>query len=189
MVLFYATTSMGGIFTSISPDIGVESCVSRLRQVTPNVLFVDSHVLYKGKLTPTAEKLKAILAGLKQKHQPEIFIIQLAASEPRWPFIDSFMAKSNPSEALEFTRLPFNYPLMICYSSGTTGNPKCIVHQHGLILQHKKNSVLHNNLTHGDEVMQYSSTSWVVFFTMCSRLSAGASFVGYNGSLLYPDAK
>jgi acetoacetyl-CoA synthetase len=78
---------------------------------------------------------------------------------------------------------------MICYSSGTTGAPKCIVHQHGLILQVKKISMLHDSLTPSDVVMQYSSTSWVVFYVMCGHFSVGAALVVYNGSPLYPDAK
>lgn len=187
IVLFYAAASMGAVFTSISPEIGVEGCISRLRQVTPRILFADSHVLYKGKLSPTAEKIRTIVAGLKQ--ELDIYMISLVPLPTAWPCIDEFLRKASPTEPLEFKRLPFNHPLMICYSSGTTGAPKCIVHQHGLILQHKKNSVLHNNLSHRDVVMQYSSTSWVVFYTMCSQLSAGAALVVYNGSPLYPDAK
>lgn len=187
VVLFYAAASMGAIFTSISPDIGVEGCISRLRQVTPKILFVDSYVLYKGKLSSTTEKTRDVLAGLKQ--HVDTFIISSNVSTTIWPGIDEFLRRASPDEPLEFIRLPFNHPLMICYSSGTTGAPKCIVHQHGLILQHKKNSVLHNNLSQGDVVMQYSSTSWVVFYTMCSQLSAGAALVVYNGSPLYPDPK
>lgn len=187
VVLFYAAASMGAIFTSISPEIGAEGCISRLRQVTPNILFVDSHVLYNGKLSSTTEKIRAVTAGLKQ--HVEVFIVSPKVSPTLWPSIDEFLRRANPDEPLEFRRLPFHYPLMICYSSGTTGAPKCIVHQHGLILQHKKNSVLHNNLSNGDVVMQYSSTSWVVFYTMCSQLSAGAAIVVYNGSPLYPDSK
>jgi acetoacetyl-CoA synthetase len=187
VVLFYAAASMGAIFTCISPDIGVDGCVSRLRQVAPKILFLDSHVLYKGKLSPTTDKVRAVMAALRR--HLECFTIPLTSTTGgATSSIDDFLLRASPNEPLEFRRLPFSHPLMICYSSGTTGAPKCIVHQHGLILQHKKNSVLHNNLSHGDVVMQYSSTSWVVFYTMCSQLSAGASLVLYNGSPLYPSA-
>jgi acetoacetyl-CoA synthetase len=188
VVLFYAAASMGAIFTCISPDIGVEGCISRLRQVGPKILFFDSHVLYKGKMSSTGEKVGAIRAALAR--DVECFTIRFTtATEGVTPSIDDFLRRADSQEPLQFRRLPFSHPLMICYSSGTTGAPKCIVHQHGLILQHKKNSVLHNNLSHGDVVMQYSSTSWVVFYTMCSQMSAGTSLVVYNGSPLYPDAK
>ncbi|KAH0843982.1 acetoacetate-CoA ligase [Fonsecaea monophora] len=187
VTLFYAAAAMGAIFTSISPEIGVEGCVSRLDQVTPKILFVDSHVLYKGKVLSTAEKLKTIVSRLKER--PAVYVVPIADSPPDWPSIDQFWSKASPADELRFERVPFNHPLMICYSSGTTGAPKCIVHQHGLILQHKKISVVHNNLSYRDVILQYSSTSWVVFYTMCSHLSSGGTLLVYNGSPLYPDAK
>ena len=189
IILYHATAAIGAIFTSISPELGLEGCVSRLKQVTPSILFVDSHAIYKAKAISTAEKLDQIAAQLSPR--PEIFVIPTTSSPPtsKFPSINDFLAKSKSSDSLTFTRVPFSYPLMICYSSGTTGAPKCIVHQHGLIIQVKKISTLHNSLTPKDVVMQYSSTSWVVFYVMCGHFSVGAALVVYNGSPLYPDAK
>ncbi|KAI1621766.1 acetoacetate-CoA ligase [Exophiala viscosa] len=187
IVLFHAAASIGAIFTSISPELGVEGCVARLQQVNPSILFVDSHVVYKGKTVSTDQKVDEILHRMTSR--PQTYIIPVAATNSRLASVDDFLSKSSSSDELTFTRVSFNHPLMICYSSGTTGAPKCIVHRHGLILQLKKISVLHNGLAPGDVIMQYSSTSWVVFYVMCGHLSAGATVVVYNGSPLFPDAK
>ena len=187
IVLFHAAAAIGGIFTSISPDLGLEGCISRLQQVTPSILFVDSDAIYKGKAAPTAQKLDQILDKLKPT--PAVYVIPVVSSNSKYPSINDFLSKAKSSDELTFTGVPFNYPLMICYSSGTTGAPKCIVHQHGLIIQVKKISTLHNGLGPKDVVMQYSTTSWVVFYVMCGHFSVGAALVVYNGSPLYPDAK
>jgi len=187
IVLFHATASLGAIFTSISPELGVEGCVSRLQQVTPKIVFIDSHTIYKGKATPTATKLDIILQKLKVR--PEVFVVPTSSYSLSRPTMETFLSRSSSSDELKFLRVPFNYPLILCYSSGTTGVPKCIVHQHGWLLQAKKISTLHNSLVLGSRVMVFSSTSWMAFFVMCSHLMAGSTLVAYNGSPLYPDAK
>ena len=188
VVLYHASASIGAIFPSISPDLGVEGCISRLQQVTPKILFIDSHACYNGRVSSTADKTEKILASLRP--QPETFIIQVAGETGlKLPHISEFLRRSNGSDSLSFTRVPFNHPLMICYSSGTTGAPKCIVHQHGALMQFRKTASLHNCLTAEDVVLQYSSTSWVVFYGMCGNLSVGATVILYNGSPLYPDTK
>lgn len=188
VVLFHATASIGAIFTVISPELGFEGCVSRLQQVSPSILFVDSHAIYKGKATSTAEKVAKIVLELRPR--PQVYVIPVVSDvSHEFPVIDEFLQKSSSQDKLCFTRVPFNYPLMICYSSGTTGAPKCIVHHHGTCIQMKKTTLLHDCLTLGDVVMQYSSTSWAVFYGMCGRLSSGVTLVLYNGNPLYPDAK
>lgn len=165
MVLFHATASIGAIFTSISPELGLEGCVSRLQQVTPAIWFADSETVYKGKTVPIADKVSKILARLEPR--PKTYVIPISGQPSQFPSVDDFLSKANPEDALTFTRVPFNYPLMICYSSGTTGAPKCIVHQHGIIINLKKISAIHNSTTPDDVILQYSSTSWVVFYVMC----------------------
>lgn len=136
-------------------------------------------------------KVNSILDQLDVK--PEVFIIPVSASSSvvarQHRSMTDFLQKANKEAKLKFERVPFNYPLVICYSSGTTGPPKCIVHQHGLILQLKKISMLHNSLGPQDTVMQYSSTSWVLFYIMNGHLSTGATTICYDGSPMWPDVK
>lgn len=160
MVLFHASASIGAIFTCVSPELGLAGCVSRLQQVTPSILFVDSDTVYKGKTVSTAAKLRDIVNQLESK--PQVYVVPVATKQEAFPSIHEFLAKANPDENLTFTSVSFNDPLMICYSSGTTGAPKCIVHRHGIILQLKKISAIHNSTTSKDVILQYSSTSWVV---------------------------
>ncbi|KAB8342826.1 hypothetical protein FH972_022424 [Carpinus fangiana] len=187
MVLFLATASVGGVFTSISPDLGTEGCVSRLDQITPSILFADSDLTSKGRRSSIISKVKSIVDRLSTK--PQVFIIPVIHPAIYFPSITAFLSRSSPSDALTFLRVPFNSPLVICYSSGTTGAPKCIVHQHGLILQLKKISRLHNSLGPRDVVMQYSSTSWVLFYIMNGHFSTGATCICYDGSPLWPNAR
>ncbi|KXT04662.1 hypothetical protein AC578_2121 [Pseudocercospora eumusae] len=186
-VLYHASASIAAIFTCISPDLGLEGCVSRLKQVRPTIIFADSHTIYKGKAVSTISKVESIVKRLEL--QPQLFIVPLKPLPTTLPIFDDFLRKAKPHDELTFTRVPFNYPLMICYSSGTTGDPKCIVHQHGLILQLKKIAVVHNNTTPKDVIMQYSSTSWVVFYVMNGYFASGATTIVYNGSPIYPNAK
>ena len=187
MVLFHATAAIGAIFTCIGPDLGAEGCVSRLQQVTPSILFVDGDTIYKGKTVSIIDKLDQILSRLKPA--PATFIVPIVSQSLKYPTIHEFLQRANDKDELAFTRVSFNDPLMICYSSGTTGSPKAIVHRHGLCIQTRKISTLHNSLTPNDIVMQYSSTSWVVFYIMCGHFSVGAATICYNGSPMYPDVK
>jgi acetoacetyl-CoA synthetase len=106
-----------------------------------------------------------------------------------FPSTQDFLSLSAKLERLSCERVPFNYPLVICYSSGTTGSPKCIVHQHGLILNFKKISVLHNSLGPNDVLTQFSSTSWVLFYIMNGHLTTGATTICYDGSPMWPDVR
>lgn len=185
VVIFHASASVGAVFTSISPDLGVEGCVARLRQVSPKILFADSDATYKGRPTSIIPKITTILDQLSSK--PLVFVIPVATKSNDFPSFADFLSQSSSTDALQYERVPFNYPLVICYSSGTTGPPKCIVHHHGMILNLKKISLLHNSLGPDEVVLQYSSTSWVMFYIMNGHFSTGATTICYDGSPLWPD--
>ena len=161
--------------------------------MTPKILFVDSHVTYKGRQTSLKAKVSNIMNQLQTK--PEVYVIQITQAATATdtamdnPSLEDFVAKSTPSDKLVYERVPFNHPLFICYSSGTTGPPKCIAHQHGLLLQLRKVSMLHNSLGPEDVVMQYSSTSWVMFYVMNGHFSTGATMICYDGSPMWPDVR
>lgn len=191
VILFLASAAVGAVYTSIAPDLGTEGCVARLKQVTPRVLFVDSHATYKGRRSSMVSKTESILAQLLIK--PAVYIVPITSAleyEPsRFPTFDYFVNHAAPSDSMSYTRVPFMSPLTIVYSSGTTGPPKCIVHHHGLILQLKKVSLLHNSMGPEDVVLQYSSTSWIMFYVMNGHLTTGATTICYDGSPLFPDCR
>ncbi|KAF2399369.1 putative acetoacetyl-CoA synthase [Trichodelitschia bisporula] len=186
IALFLATVSIGAVFTSISPDMGLEGCTSRLLQVEPTIFFADSSQTFKAKRRSMEEKIVQIVAALKKK--PQVVIVPLATVSLPYTLLDDFLARASPADKLEYARVPFSHPLVILYSSGTTGPPKCIVHQHGAVIQLKKIALLHNSLTPRDIVFQYSSTSWVLWNIMNGHLATGAAVICYDGSPLYPDA-
>lgn len=134
------------------------------------------------------EKIKKIIKAMDQR--PIVFLLQISeAHEGSFPYLDDFLSRSRPQDELEFTRFPYSQPLYILYTSGTTGQPKCLVHSHSVILQHKKTSMIHNSLKHDDVVFQYSSTSWVLWNIMIGHLSVGPTLILYDGSPLWPSAK
>jgi acetoacetyl-CoA synthetase len=186
IALFLACASFGAVFTSIAPEMGLEGIVGRLEQIDVRMLFVDSHQMYKGKMMSMNEKLARIVGALGAS--VEAIIVPVLSGRYALTTLDVFLARSSGADKLVFTRLPFTAPLVIVYSSGTTGSPKCIVHHHGTLLNLKKVSLLHNSLTPRDVVFQYTSTSWILWNIQNGHLSVGAPLLCYDGSPLYPDA-
>ncbi|KJF61491.1 acetoacetate-CoA ligase [Coccidioides immitis RS] len=187
IVILLASASMGAIFSSISPDMGEAGCVTRLQQIEPAILFADSDMSYKGKTTSLDKKITSVVKKLPQTMK--VFVIPITSqSTTSFPLVNEFLAKARSSDHLEYKRVPFSYPVYILYSSGTTGQPKCLVHQHGVVIQLKKVGLLHYSLGPKEVVFQYSSTSWVLFNIMNGHLSVGATVIAYDGSPLWPDA-
>ncbi|OAP54486.1 acetoacetate-CoA ligase [Fonsecaea erecta] len=183
VALLLGSASIAAIFTSIAPDLGLEGCTSRLQQVQPSILFADSHCTYKGKQSSNTPKIAAILKLLKPN--PELFVVPTGPEED-FQLLSDFLRRSKDADELKFDRLPLTTPLYILYSSGTSGPPKCLVHSHAAIIQHKKIGKLHNSLKPGEVVFQYSSTSWVLWNIMVGHLAMGATLVLYDGSPTWP---
>ncbi|EOX4099719.1 acetoacetate--CoA ligase [Vibrio alginolyticus] len=189
VIAMLATTSLGATWTSTSPDFGVESVLERFGQVKPKILFTCDGYTFNGKTFDMSEKNQHIadhLNGLKQVCQisylkPHIFECDVCTQD--W---QNVLNQYTP-EALTFTRVNFNDPLFVLYSSGTTGKPKCIVHSvGGTVLNHLKEHQLHCDIQPNDRVFYYTTCGWMMWNWHVSSLASGACLVIFDGSPVYP---
>ncbi len=185
-----ATSSLGAIWSSCSPDFGIQGVVDRFGQIQPSVLFTADAYSYNGKKYDSLARIGEIanmLPSLKKivviPYMEEKVEISKLKSAVLW---DEFL--SNDAREVEFVRLPFDHPLYIMYSSGTTGVPKCIVHgQGGTLIQHLKELVLHTDLKREDRICYITTCGWMMWNWLVSSLAVGATIVLSEGSATYPD--
>jgi acetoacetyl-CoA synthetase len=186
-----ATTSIGALWSSCSPDFGVQGVLDRFGQIEPKVLFSADGYFYNGKLIDCLNKLTAIAAGLPALER--LIIVPYTRERPdldglpNAQRIDDFVAPFPPRE-IEFASLPFDHPLYVLYSSGTTGAPKCIVHgAGGTLLQHLKEHLLHTDIKPGDRFFYFTTCGWMMWNWLASGLASQATLLLYDGSPFYPD--
>lgn len=164
---FLATTAIGGIFSSSSTDMGTNGVLERLRQIEPIYIFIDDFAVYNGKTTALRSKIQGIIEGLKDKSNLKGIVIQPRFSQPaniqslpRTLTLEDFVGAARGNADLHFERVPFNDPLLIVYSSGTTGAPKCIVHSvGGVLINAVKESALHRSMGPESVQLQYTTVS------------------------------
>lgn len=198
LVAMLAASSIGAIWTGISPDNGVSAVLDRLSQIAPKVLFADNGTVYNGKEWSSTSKTTEIVAALKKTGLETVVVINnikgelgtqdLEAQGVKAVEYTSFL-ETAPAGELQFEQLPPSHPLYILYSSGTTGLPKAIVHTAlGTLLQHKKEHVIHCSLTPKSRMLYYTTTSWMMWHWSIGALAAGTTLVLYSGSPFRPNS-
>ena len=191
VIAMLAATSIGAVWSSCSPDFGVNGVVDRFGQIEPKVLFAVNGYYYNGKTIDTRQTVQRVVAAI-----PSIELVVVV------PFVASLEGDSLPSGSrawqdfgvpgaqLEFAPVEFNHPLYIMYSSGTTGVPKCIVHGHGgSLLQHLKEHVLHTDIGPGDRLFYFTTCGWMMWNWLVSGLAAGATLILFDGAPFCGDGR
>ncbi|MBO6853609.1 MAG: acetoacetate--CoA ligase [Marivivens sp.] len=186
LVTLLATLAVGGVWTSCSPDFGAAAIHDRIGQVAPKVLIAQARFRYGGKDFDISERITELAARIDGLgHLVLVGEGAVTADAP----VTGYEAFGTEGAALEFTRVAFDDPCYVLYTSGTTGQPKAIVHRTGgVILKHAVEHILHADVRRGDRVSWYTNTAWMMYHWIVSGLGAGATVVLYDGAPILKNA-
>ncbi len=194
IMAFCGANSLGGIWSSCSPDFGVQGILNRFGQIEPRVLVVSDGYWYNGKSFDVTDKIAEVAAKLPSLEK--IIVVdylgraaQMAERLPNAVTLEQFMAPFAPGP-IEYRRVPFDHPLYILFSSGTTGVPKCIVHRcGGVLLKHLSEHQLHCGINPGDRLFYFTTCGWMMWNWLTSGLASQAALMLYDGSPFAPSEK
>ena len=190
VIAMLATTSIGAIWSSCSPDFGTQGILDRFTQINPKIIFASDGYFYKGKSFDSLNKLNDLLNQLPSVRK--VIITPFVRENPDISSINNSLVwndfidpKPNP---IIFEQVPFDHPLYIMYSSGTTGKPKSIVHgAGGTLIQHLKELRLHTDININDTVFYFTTCGWMMWNWLVSNLAIGSTILLYDGSPFHPD--
>ena len=193
IIAMLATTSLGAVWSSCSPDFGKRGVLDRFGQIEPKVLFATDGYVFGGKTYPVLERVETVVRELPSVEK--LVVVPNLADEPEripdgaavW---NEFLAESQAGDDapdIDFEQLPFDHPVYIMYSSGTTGLPKCMVHgAGGTLLQHLKELALHTDLRRADRIFYFTTCGWMMWNWLVSSLAVGSTVLLYDGSPMAP---
>jgi len=191
VVAMLATASIGAVWSSCSPDFGVDAVIDRFGQIAPKVLFATDGYFYNGKTIDSLPTVRAAVARLPAL--AAVVVVPYCSPEPDLSSLpNAFLFDELLEDRAQprYEPVAFDAPLCILYSSGTTGVPKCIVHGvGGTLLQHRKEHVLHTDIRPGDVVFYFTTCGWMMWNWLVSALASGATLALYDGAPLYPNPK
>jgi len=190
IVAMLACTSIGATWASCGSELGPSAVLDRLGQIEPKVMFTSDGYFYGNKIFNILQHAETMEKSIRSLQK--IILIPYATSSPSLPKDPKFVRyedvlHSNSESRIEFTQLPFDHPVYVMFSSGTTGKPKCMVQGVGVLLNELKDTVLHADLKRSDKITYITSASWMMWNWLVSALGSGATIILYDGNPNYPD--
>lgn len=191
VIAMLAATSIGAVWTSCSPDFGVPGIKDRLGQIEPKILFVCDGYFFNGKAFDISERIEAVHRAIPSIEK--IILVPYIDTNRIKPSgiivrLDDYVAGFPGDRPIEFISVPFDHPLYIVYSSGTTGPPKCIVHSvGGTLIQHMKEHLLHVDCHPQDRLFYFTTCGWMMWNWLVSGLATETTLILYDGSPVYPE--
>jgi acetoacetyl-CoA synthetase len=189
-IALLATTSLGALWTSCGAELGPAAVLDRFDQIEPKVLFTADGYFYKNQVFEILSNARKVADGIPSIEKVVVasYVGHESSADqiPQAVLFDDFLSATKPT-GIQFEQLPFDHPVYIMFSSGTTGKPKCMVQGTGVLLNHLKELLLHSDLNRSDAITYISSPSWMMWNWLMSSLAVGPTIVLYDGNPNYPN--